>query len=285
MFLHWILPDVIAPYVIAALAAIALCQIHQLGLDATGMTSRRLGIMAEQWTADELHRLDKASWNVIHHVMLVHRDIDHVAVGPPGVIAIETKFRSSWERVDLDLMARDVVRQRRDVAGRARQNVDDVRCVVAMWGPNVGEATQLHGVVFVPGKDLGERLRNAAPRFDDAQRVSAVDALDDYVTMRDDRELRDHGVVPASLGKMANQTFAIAAAALATAFVIAMSVKLPWPVASVLGTAGLISVAAWKWRRTGDSVFGQRLTAAVLATALGLGLLLGFAAVLTAIAA
>lgn len=285
VFLHWILPDLIASYVTAALAAIALCQIHQLGLDATGMTSRRIGIMAEQWTADELHGLDRKSWNVIHHVMLEYTDVDHVAVGPPGVIAVETKFRSSWERVDLDRMALDVARQRRDVAGRARQKERDVRCVVAMWGPDVGEATQLHGVVFVPGKDLGERLCNAAPRFDDAQRASAVDALDGYLTKRDVGEVRDQGAVPASLGKMANQTLAVVAAALATAYLIATAAKLPSPVAAALATAAVVSVAALRWRLATTSAFGQRLTTAVLATALGLGVLLGGAAAVSVVAA
>ncbi len=62
-----------------------------------------------------------------------------------------------------------------------RQSVDDVRCVVAMWGPDVGEATELHDVVLCPGRDLATWILAAPLRFDDTQRASAVDALDVYV--------------------------------------------------------------------------------------------------------
>lgn len=274
VFLHWLLPDVVAPYVTAAVGTLVLCQMHQAGLDASGMSSRRLGIMAEQWTADELRRLDRGSWHVIHHVMLEYGDVDHVVVGPAGVIVVETKFRSTWERVDLERLARDVARQRRKVASRARQSVDDVRCVVAMWGPDVGEATEFHDVVLCPGRELATWISAAPLRFDDERRTSTVDALDRYVVTRDKGELRDQGAVPASLTTMTNQAGAVFAAALVTMYVVAMSASLPLPALSVPVVVVSVCVLAWFLRRKQSSSLVRRLTTAVLASALGLGALL-----------
>lgn len=285
VFLHWILPDAVAPYVTAAVGTWVLCQMHQLSLDASGMTSRRLGIMAEQWTADELRKLDRGTWHVIHHVMLEHRDIDHVAIGPAGVIAVETKFRSSWERVDLEHLAFEVARQRRKVAGRARQSVDDVRCVVAMWGPDVGEATEFHDVAFCLGRDLADWLRGAPVRLDDEQRSAAVDALDDYVAKRDVGELREHGAAPASFGAMVNQVAAVVLGVLATMYLVASAARLPVPAFSIAAVVALISTVAWRSRRAWSSDFAQRLTIAILATALSLGALLVGVVALSALSA
>ena len=276
--LHWTLPDVVAPYVTTAFATAVLCQMRQLGLDASGMTSRRLGIMAEQWTADELRRLDHRTWDVVHHVMLEQSDIDHVAVGPAGVVAVETKFRSSWAHTDLHSVAFDAARQRRKLAARSHQEASNVRCLVAMWGPDVGDdPLDIHGVVLCPGRSLAAWLRAADQRLNDTQRASAVDALDAYVTTRDVGELREHGAVPTSLGAMVSQAGWIVATVVGTAYVIALAGSLPLPVASILFITGVISAPALWWRRSGASGFARRLTTAVLATSLGLGaLLIGF---------
>lgn len=283
VILHRVLPDPIAPYVTGAVVMWMLCQIHQLGLDASGMTSRRLGILAEGWTADQLRALDRRSWHVIHHVMLEHRDVDHVAIGPAGVVAIETKFRSEWKRVDLERLAIDVDRQRRKVASRASRGVEDVRSVVAMWGPDVGPVREIHGVVLCPGRELTEWLNEAPLRFDDDQRRSAVAALGRYVARRDVGERREHGAAPTSLTTMINQLVAIVSAVVFTACVVAMSVQLPAPLLSIPSVVAASAAAAFVVRRSRSSDFAQRLTVAVLTTALAVGALMAIVATISSV--
>lgn len=50
------------------------------------------GLVAEQWTAAELRRLQRRGWRLVNGVVLKDgSDIDHVAVGPGGVLVVETK--------------------------------------------------------------------------------------------------------------------------------------------------------------------------------------------------
>lgn len=64
-----------------------------------GSWSWRVGADAERWTAEELARLGPAR-QVEHHLVFTgkrqgkrwYSDVDHVAVGPPGVLAVSTKW-------------------------------------------------------------------------------------------------------------------------------------------------------------------------------------------------
>lgn len=70
-----------------------------------GSWSWRVGADAERWTAEELARLGPA-WQVEHHLVFTgkrqgkrwYSDVDHVAVGPPGVLAVSTKWTADeWD--------------------------------------------------------------------------------------------------------------------------------------------------------------------------------------------
>jgi hypothetical protein len=53
---------------------------------------------AECWTADELRRLRRRGWRAVHNLHLQSGDVDHVAVGPGGVVVVETKQSdSNWK--------------------------------------------------------------------------------------------------------------------------------------------------------------------------------------------
>jgi hypothetical protein len=58
----------------------------------------RMGLLGEQAIAEELQRLIPSGYKIFHDVPCEKRDckwnIDHVAVGPAGVFAIETKYRT-----------------------------------------------------------------------------------------------------------------------------------------------------------------------------------------------
>lgn len=119
-----------------------------LALSTDGSATWRIGADAEGWTASELHELGGA-WHIEHNVPFPEngyvRDVDHVAVGPFGVLAVETKWTSA--AVDLGSKrlvkeVQDAMRQAEDNAGRVRgllRRVAEVEVVpvVVFWGREV----------------------------------------------------------------------------------------------------------------------------------------------------
>lgn len=100
-------------------------------------------------TAEVLRPLRKRGWRVAGDAS--------VAVGPGGVLVVETKWRSHPTAEDLAWAAAHVRRTRRDVAARVRPVVGDapVIPVMVVWGEG-DEAlpTGIDGVAVVRGQDL-----------------------------------------------------------------------------------------------------------------------------------
>lgn len=65
----------------------------------SGAATTYVSVVAEQWTADTLRRLRRRGWRLINGFKLVDQaDIDHVAVGPAGVLVVETKWSAeAWD--------------------------------------------------------------------------------------------------------------------------------------------------------------------------------------------
>lgn len=140
---------------------------------ATGASYWFTGSEAEQWTGKELERLGP-SWRVLHGIPLTagsdaHRyevDVDHIAVGPNGVLVVETKYHSSAldlgaDRLDFRLK-RDAEQANRN-AQRVRNLLRDVAPaapvtpVLVYWGRLVaspaGDVRQLGPVQVVHGRN------------------------------------------------------------------------------------------------------------------------------------
>lgn len=136
-----------------------------------GSASWRIGVLGEEWTAHELAKLGK-EWEVVHNVPFTVGqdrtvDVDHVAVGPYGVLIVESK----WTGSPTDLSAPALPRAAQDAIKQAKQNagrvtallrskvgpVDDVIPVVVYWGPQVTPPTDSKrtedGVRIVSGAD------------------------------------------------------------------------------------------------------------------------------------
>jgi hypothetical protein len=144
-----------------------------VGLTMGGGAYSLAGAEAEELTGRELSRLGD-DWWVEHNVLFKYGsskrtsvlDVDHVAVGPYGVLVVETK----WTTDDLDLGSshiepplHDAVEQAAKNAGRIRgllsREVDShlVIPVVVWWGPNVkapaGCVREVDSVRVVRGTD------------------------------------------------------------------------------------------------------------------------------------
>jgi Nuclease-related domain len=106
-------------------------------------------------------------WHIVHSLEFEHfGDIDHVAVGPAGVLAIESKWTNVPWFVDGDRLVtrgRDPIRQARAGARKIRLFLGskdvhvDVSPVVIAWGPGAAEGLQepqtVNGVLVLKGTD------------------------------------------------------------------------------------------------------------------------------------
>lgn len=173
----------------------------------SGGANALIGAGAETWTAKELVGLGP-EWEVIHNVTfdVGHRgavvDVDHVAVGPGGVLVVETKWSSSL--LELDAARRtwkiqSAARQAEDNAGRVRallsRDVPDVqvRPLVVLWGavrPARDAIVKLDAVSVVSGDDssrwrsaLVSELGRVTPR----PQAAALSKIRDYGTRARER--------------------------------------------------------------------------------------------------
>jgi hypothetical protein len=141
-----------------------------------GLGHRSMGADAEEWTAAELGKLDHR-WEVFHDVPLARSNVDHVAIGPGRVYAIETKWTA---RSDVDRFLKgatwQAARQATELAAelRTRGAGREVRPLLVVWGPGMadrlGEKPQLvNKVPVVAGHHAAvwrERMTGALDRLE-----------------------------------------------------------------------------------------------------------------------
>lgn len=127
------------------------------------------GADAESFTAGELRKLRREGWRAVHNIPFERGDVDHVAVGPGGVFAIETKTSgASWDFLVQHAKPEHWARQARDGAFRVRYLIKQVAStdvpptpVVASWiHGQPDEANEvIDGVWHVRGHLLRQYLR------------------------------------------------------------------------------------------------------------------------------
>lgn len=152
--------------------AIVVTLVGGVVLSAESALSRHLGADAERFTAQHFERLwwRRRGWRVFHGLQIGSCDVDHVAVGPGGVLAIETKWVGGQQlRVDGDRLegypGRSPTWQARRSAEKVQsflRSVGDgppssvgVRPVLVIWGPGApalgDEPVQVDGVAVIEG--------------------------------------------------------------------------------------------------------------------------------------
>lgn len=238
-----------------------------------GSGPRLMGPIAEGWTADELRALHRAGWIVHNSVLLEGEDVDHVALGPAGVFAIETKWSASkWAtgHFSLSSAARQARRNAAAVGRRVLggQHGGQVRPVLVVWGERDPALTAVEDVPVVHGLELGPWLLAQTPDST-LQIAAAADRLDRYTKMRTEHEAQRQKLTRYEavgvLGLIGDLTQA-AAAALATLLVGAFAVVF----AGLVGLAaplplGVAGIAARRVQRLRAISYGVLAGAVVLA--------------------
>jgi hypothetical protein len=197
--------------------------IGTLVVSATGTAFRSMGADAERWTASALRRARPRGWRLVNDVSLGHGNIDHVLVGPGGVIAVETKWtaasadtrygRDFWDRAVAQIQSN--ARSLR-LWANLRTIGAQVHAVLVVWGPGSRDlpndewfATD-SGVVVVSGRALRTFVRQLP--VDDlygSQIERAWHVLDQQVAARDASDAQQRG----SAGDVIERIFAFAVTA------------------------------------------------------------------------
>jgi hypothetical protein len=184
---------------------------------AAGKHNDKFGTYGEEATADLFHRrrARRAGWQIVDQVAFdaAFGDVDHVAAGPAGVLAIESKWTNTpWRVADGDLRTpgRDPLQQARQGARKSRLLLRSygvettVVPVVIVWGPgalgDAGWAARWFGTVLVL---RGARASEWFPRLEviTGRRASAdlirrvTEALTAY-TEAFDRDAAQHAREP-----------------------------------------------------------------------------------------
>ena len=185
-------------------------------MQATGTASTRMGATAEQWTASELRQLRRKGWHLINHYLL-GAEIDHLLVGPAGVIVVETKWRRDmWKpsKLAADPRLREALERVSESARSVRlwigaeRNGIPVRPVLFLWQgeplrpdelPQVGYEV-IDGVTIIRGR---QSARNWLARVAAADATLTREVIDgiattarDHLKTRDDREAQQHPLLP-----------------------------------------------------------------------------------------
>jgi hypothetical protein len=180
---------------------------------ASGSALLLMGDSGEQWTKTELDRLPKSSWRTIYQVRFrAHGDIDAIAIGPGGLLVIETKWSGKgwtdpgqrrWIAAAVDQVedgAHITELQLRSVMGRVI-----ARRLVVLWGPTNApiEPEELRGVTVIPGRQLRTWLSELPDEELSRDQVHAAwSFIEQHLAKRDARDLEREGPPPRSVEEL-----------------------------------------------------------------------------------
>lgn len=189
----------------------------------SGATGALNGMVAEQWTAAELRKLRRRGWRLVNGLVLEDKfDIDHVAVGPGGVLVVETKHSADVWPVGVSGDPFMVDRLQR-ACRQLRKNARQVRLVSAVGravapapvlavlvvhsssvGPAPGPPWDTDGdLTVVHGSSFREWLGTLDGHVLAPDRVEeAWSALADHAHRRDAWEAQHEGPLPLTAGQV-----------------------------------------------------------------------------------
>jgi hypothetical protein len=188
---------------------------------ASGSATRLMGQVGEQWTAAELRELARHGWKIVHHVFVGPHELDHVAVGPGGILVLDSKW-TAWRRAlpadagEFALAAQRIA-ERADMLARTLRHLTGkcaVHSAVVVWGPDVtiehaGDAGGLERRPVLAGEQLRDWLADVMqPSPDAAVDAARVERAWEHLereAVRADARDRRSGRHPASIVDVATQ--------------------------------------------------------------------------------
>lgn len=192
---------------VGVLGTTAIALIGLVTIEVTGTAGVQMGSTAEQWSASELRPLRKNGWRLINRFLLGRSgDVDHLLVGPAGVIVAETKWRSAgWQIQPPDEHLLDALHQVTRNADQVRKwepvkaTGCPVRPVLFLWGraaDEPDEATRQHSVISTVTVIRGahaagqwrKRVAETPPVLSKPAAEALTTAIQDHLAKRDKNE-------------------------------------------------------------------------------------------------
>ncbi len=241
------------------MAGVGLTFLYHWCVISSGATSGAMGQAAEEWTDSELRRLHRKGWRHVSHLIIKPEfgDIDHVAVGPDGVIVVETKWRSHEEDIDQlsDWMTgalKQAKRNRQQVVQLLNWQRRDpllVQSLVVLWGPGVthdsAEAVLTSEVNVIAGQHLRDEL---ADLHDERLSPEAIDEvyakLKKRIADRDSWEQANLPPLPVTMQQRADRWARNACWGWFGLFLALFSFKLGWWAFAAIAALAIASFAA-----------------------------------------
>ena len=165
--------------------------------DSVGASRQEMGGFAEQWTEHEIRKLRRSGWRVVSNIPFERCDVDHVAIGPAGVVVLETKwsdgslFTKRGNLSGFGLRALDQVEENANkierVLAQCGYSAGVNGCQVVVWGSEVpGEPLRVAGRrgSVIAGDRLGVFLEGKPTRLTAADIEAASAALESWLTPR-----------------------------------------------------------------------------------------------------
>jgi hypothetical protein len=185
-------PQILASFLLGAYAVVLFVG-WLIGFDAHSLRWR-WGAAGEEWTADELSHLG-AEWRVFHDLPNSAGNWDHIAVGPPGIFAIDSKNLTQPATVEADGLRSGRLRYggatSRGSAVRLKKAIEQeaglavwVQGVVAVWGRLSSGAIEINKVLYVPASQLVPTLSVQPTRLAEAERMTVIVALETLASTR-----------------------------------------------------------------------------------------------------
>lgn len=252
----------------------------------SGVAPFQQGELAERWTVQQLQPLTKSGeWTLINHVLFRPWDIDHILIGPAGVVVVETKGgNSDWTEARHQPRIHDAVRQARGNAADTKRFVRPdiknapVHTVVALW-PGRDELTtrEIDGVTVLSGHRLCEWVDSLpTDQLTTEAGTAAWRRIADHLDRRDAHDIRTQGRPPRTLQQLAFDFVqypvgVLVGSALASPV---FSIRYPWDLVAVLALLGLSAIAIRRLPAVRHVLTGAALGLAAVTSAIAVIVLL-----------
>ncbi|GEM_PF-5755228 len=156
------------PYAVGGLVVGFAWLVHWFLWTGDGAASQRVGSEAQGWTREEFEKLGDEGWRTFGPIEFTRGDkefdVDLIAVGPRGVLAVETKYTSGSRLTErnakwtLDRALWQAERGAKDIEQLLSEGDTrtPVKPVLVLWGPDVPDFgagwKSPNGVTVVSGR-------------------------------------------------------------------------------------------------------------------------------------
>ncbi len=191
----------------------------------SGAADPFMGLDAEASTADELRKLRRHGWRLANGIKIREKeDIDHVVVGPAGLLVIESKWsRHRWPLGDrgqafmsaqLSRALTQVLRNRKDVSTQFAKALDGapVRAICVVWSAEDSSGDppwiEFGDAVVVRGPALNSWLRTLAGGALDEPRIDRIwKEIEHQASRRDENDRKRLGPPRPTMARVVVESF------------------------------------------------------------------------------